>query len=412
MFDPNTSVSPESSEEDENFDFSQLLDAYDYAAPSRGDILTGTILEITPENILLDVGLKRDAIVPRRDLERLEPAERSALENGADIKVYVIDPQNSDGELVVSISKALAMKDWERAEELMESADMLACAVIDSNKGGVLVAFGNLRGFVPQSQLVSIPRGASDRNRKTAMDDLIGHELSLKVIEVNQRRNRLVLSERAAHAEMRTKRLHELEVGQEVEGVVVNLKPYGAFVDIDGIDGLIHISELDWQHVNHPREVVNVGDHVKVQIESVDVERERIGLSRRAVLPNPWDSVEESFPVNALTTGKVSSVADFGIFLELSNGVVGLLHISQMSSYRPNHPSEVAVEGDELLVRVIGVDKERQRISLSLDRVSSEEQLEWMAERAQDVPSLDEIDIDEDFIPAADDGEALEEADF
>jgi small subunit ribosomal protein S1 len=256
--------------------------------------------------------------------------------------------------------------------------------VVGSNKGGILVQFGRLQGFVPQSHLTSIPRGTSQEDRYEAKKRLIGDTLNLKVLDIDRQKNRLVLSQRAARREARQKQLAELEVGAVRTGRVVSLKSYGAFVEIGGgIDGLLHVSEIAWHHVPHPGDVLSVGDEVEVLIKEVEVERERVSLSRKARLPNPWDSVSEDLPLNALVTGTVTNTADFGVFMALPSGLEGLVHISEMSTFGGARPEELVRKGDDVLVRVTGVEPERQRISLSMDAVSAMEHAEWMIARAE-----------------------------
>jgi len=363
--------------------FAGLLDEYDYQSPQRGQILEGEVLKVHEDAVLVDVGLKRDAFVPRKDLDRLDDSTLEQLEPGAEIMVYVLRPQNRGGDLIVSINKALEYEDWIRAGALVKSGEVVEADVTDTNKGGALIQFGRLRGFVPQSHLTSIPRGVSGEERREAMERLVGQTLILKVIEVEQRRDRLVLSERAAQREARSTRLAELEAGQVLTGQVVGLKPYGAFVDVGGVDGLVHVSELAWRRVEHPREVLSVGDEVEVQVKSVDVERERISLSRKAMLPNPWDMVELDHPIGTLATGTVSNVVDFGAFVALPSGLEGLVHVSRMSSTGVSEPGDLVRRGDEVLVRILDINPARERITLSMDAVSSEEHAEWMEARAE-----------------------------
>ena len=375
--------------------FESLLEAYDYDMPRRGEILKGLILEVTNDQIILDVGTKHDAIVPRKDLERLEDELLDRLQPGAEMAVYVLRPLTADGELLVSINKALTMEDWDRAIELEASDEMIEVEVVGFNKGGVLVEFGRLRGFVPNSQLVEVPRGISNEQQNKIKGDLVGTMLPVKIIEVNQRRNRLVLSETAARRTLRADLLEDLEIGSVVKGRVVNIVDYGAFVDIGGLNGLIHVSKLDWQHVEHPSEVLSVGDEVEVRIDNVDVERERISLNRQACIPDPWESIHNEYQSNDLVTGIISSVADFGVFVDLPSGITGLVHISEMESYNISNPREWAVEGEELLVRIISIDADRQRIGLSLDRVTQAEFNDWMTSRDASYQPIEEEEFDE-----------------
>jgi small subunit ribosomal protein S1 len=386
--------------------FPDLLRKYDYRSPRRGQILQGEVLKVHDDAVLVDVGVKRDAFVPRKDLERLDDTTLEQLEPGAEVKVYVLQPQSRKGDLIVSINKALEHEDWARADDLMHNGETVEAEVTSTNRGGVLVQFGRLQGFVPQSHLTSMPRGryGSEEERKEVKERLIGRILVLKMIDVDRRRNRLVLSERAARRETRMARMAELERGQVLTGHVVSLQSYGAFVDVGGIDGLIHVSELAYRRVQHPGDVLSVGDEVEVLVKSVDIERERIGLSRKALLPSPWETIEEDYQVDDLATGEVTKVVDFGAFVALPNGLEGLVHMSRMSSYRVSHPGELVRSGDEVLVRITDIDTERERIALSLDAVSSEEQAQWMEARS-------EADLEENMPPDVDEGSDQSEPD-
>ncbi len=381
--DYSATMKSQSNDDNDDLSFAELLDAYDYDDPERGQILDGIILEKTETDIMVDVGAKRDAFVPRTDLDRLDEELVDSLVKGQEIKVYVLQPRNSNGQLIVSINRALEEKDWERAEQLLESGETVSAQVVGTNKGGVLVSFGRIRGFVPNSHLLEVPRGQSRDEMADAKSDMVENKLQLKVIDINRQRNRLVLSERAAQQQARAQRMEDLNVGDVIEGTVVSLMPYGAFVDIGGVDGLIHVSELDWQFVEAPSDILKVGEKVKVRIEEVDVEKERISLSRKAVLPDPWQNVNEEYNVGDIITVNVTNVVDFGAFAMLPNGIVGLLHVSRMASYNPSHPSDVVRKGDELPVRIIEINTEDRQIALSLDDVSSDEQLVWLSTRSE-----------------------------
>lgn len=366
--------------------FADLLNEYDYENPQRGQILDGEVLMVHGDTILVDVGLKRDAFVPRQDLDRLDDTTLESLEPGTEVKVYVMRPYSSRGDLIVSINKALEHEDWQRAEDLLSTGEVVEAEVTGTNRGGVLVQFGRLQAFVPQSHLTSTPRGASDEERRQAKERLIGQTLILKVIDLERRRNRLVLSERAARHAARQTRLAALEVGQVLEGRVVNLQNYGAFVDIGGVDGLIHVSELDHHRVEHPADILSVGDEIKVFVKSVDIERGRIGLSRKELLPNPWDTVETHYQVGDLVSGTVTNVVDFGAFVALPNGLEGLVHVSKMATYGMLQPADLVGRGDQVLVRITEIDPYRERIALSLDAVSPSEKAEWMEAHSQADP--------------------------
>lgn len=380
----------------------ELLDSYTYEQPRHGQILKGTIEEVRDDAVIVDIGGKQSAFVTRNDLDRLSDELLGKLEAGAELNVYVLKPRGNDGEVLVSINKALTLEDWENAAELMETDETIRVIVNGFNKGGALVDFGRLRGFVPNSQLVAVPRGASRDQQDNAKTELVGESIPVKIIEVNQRRNRLVLSETAARRDQRQELLESLEPGQIVMGRVVKIVEYGAFIDIGGVNGLAHISKLDWQHVNHPSDVITVGEELEVRIEDVDVERERISLNRQALIPDPWDSIEETFSVDDLVSGTISSVVDYGVFVELPNGVTGLVHVSEMTSYNISSPQQWAQEGEDLLVRIISIDPDRKRIGLSVDKVSQQELYEWMTARGE---TVDEVEA-----PLEDEQELIEMA--
>jgi len=257
--------------------------------------------------------------------------------------------------------------------------------VIGYNKGGAIVPFGRLRGFVPISHLTEMSPGLGDRRRQQRLAQLRGQTLPLKVIEVSRRRRRLVLSQREAQKEWDAKRrgelLETLEEGQIITGRVSGMRDFGAFVNLGGADGLIHISQLAWHRVDHPREVLKIGDEVEVYVMRIDLETQRISLSRKKILPNPWDSVTEHYHENQLVEGTITRLVDYGAFAEIEPGVEGLLHVSQLSRGTVENVAEVVQEGETHLLRIVNIDKKRQRMGLSLKAVTAMEQIEWMAQR-------------------------------
>jgi small subunit ribosomal protein S1 len=278
--------------------------------------------------------------------------------------VVVLRTWNRQEGLPVSINKGLQQQDWLRAKDLVESEQVIEAQVVDVNRGGVLVQFGGLRGFVPNSHLTSIPRGLRGQRLREAKSELLGQTLHLVVLEVKPRRRRLVLSERQAERQRREQLLLELNEGDIRTGTVTNLVDFGAFVDLGGADGLIHISELDWKHVDHPREVLNVGDEVEVYVLRVDRKRQRIGLSRKRLLPDPWHTVTDNLIPGQIVGGTVTNVVDFGAFVDLGQGIEGLVHISET----PAGKATLAElnPGSPVTVRVLEIDQDRRRIALSL----------------------------------------------
>lgn len=349
---------------------------YDYQAPETGEVLTGVVMDKNENEILVDLGLKREAVVPDQDLERLSQEEIDAIHEGEDIEVYVMPKEDIEGRRLVSVNMALMQKDWERAEELLETSDIVEAEIINYNKGGALVPFGRLRGFVPASQLTSLSSRGEGGSYQERLASLVGEKVKLKVIEVNPRRRRLIFSERAAvrewRQEQKEKLLDELEPGDVRKGVVTNLQPFGAFVDLGGADGLIHVSELAWHRVKHPRDVLDVGEEVEVYILNVDEDRERIGLSLKRLQPDPWTQVESKYSVGDIVEVEITNLTDFGAFARLEDGIEGLIHISELAYGPVQHPREIVERGQTVQVQVVSIDVDRQRIGLSLKRATAE----------------------------------------
>lgn len=367
-----------------SLDLAQLLEEHDYDRPKVGDIRTGIIVSISSQGVIVDLGLKRDGLVQPSDIEELDDEEREAFQLDDEVPVYILETGHSD-RLLVSIHKARLNQDWIRAQELLESGEILEAPVIGHNRGGVIVPVGKLRGFVPASHLTELRRGMDDRQRQQAMSKLRDEVVPLKVIEVNRRRRRLVLSQRDAQKEWQESRKKELidklNRGDVIKGHVSGLRSFGAFVDLGGADGLVHISELAWHRVKHPREVIRVGDEVEVYVLDLDKDEQRIALSRKRLLPNPWSLAEEKYVVEQLIEGNVTRIVDYGAFVEIEPGIEGLLHVSQLSRDNVEDAREFINEGETHLLRIISIDADRQRIGLSLKSVTANEQIEWMNRR-------------------------------
>jgi small subunit ribosomal protein S1 len=340
---------------------------YDYTEPRRGDIVEAVILSITERDIVVDLGAKRDGIIPSQDLSLVDDEIVKSLEVGDRIPVMVWRTWGDPDGLVVSLNKGLQQEDWLRAQEMLESGEVFEGEVVDSNRGGVIVPFGRLRGFVPNSHLSSLPSGLRAGHMQEAKSELVGKRLHLAVIEVDQRRRRLVLSKRAADRRRRGSLLDELEKGQIRKGIVRNLVDFGAFIDLGGVDGLIHISELDWRHVEHPSDVLNLGDEVEVEVLSVDRERQRIGLSRKRLLPDPWHQVVENLKVDDVVEGTVTNVVPFGVFVDIGEGVEGLVHTSEMPGGDLVAETDL-VEGAKVSVRILDIDHDKHQLALRLEQ--------------------------------------------
>ena len=389
------------STEESNFleEYADLIDQHDYAMPEVGDIREGIIVAINQQGLIVDLGLKRDGLAPTSDLNKLEPEEREALKVNEEVMVYIVNTDQPDS-LEVSIHMARLNQDWINAEELMESGEIIESEVMGYNKGGAIVPYGRLRGFIPISHLAGLSPGMNDRQRQQQLAKMRAEKIPLKVIEVDRRRRRLVMSQREAQREWEEKRktelLENLKEGDIIKGRVSGLRDFGAFIDLGGADGLVHISELAWYRVNHPREVLEVGDEIEVEILKLDSKKQRISLSRKRLVANPWDTAEERYGINQLVEGKITRIVDYGAFAEIEPGVEGLLHVSQLARTNVEKVSDVIKEGETHLLRVVSLDSRRQRIGLSLKAVTTSEQIEWMAQKElEKVGAAAEEEVDE-----------------
>jgi small subunit ribosomal protein S1 len=377
-----------------------LLDTdYGLNMPLRGEIREGVIARITPGEILVDVGAKSEGVITGRELDNLEEAARKALTTGQKILVYVMDPEDRNGNIVLSLTRAREEQDWRDAEALLASQDVYSGAVAGFNKGGLIVKLGNVRGCVPASQLGPSRRRRSEGDTpEQKWARMVGEPMQVKVIEVDRGRNRLILSERAAAKESREAQkdrlLAEIKAGEVRRGHVISLAEFGAFVDIGGADGLVHLSELSWKHVTHPNEVLHVGQEVEVLVLNVDHERKRIGLSLKRREDDPWTLIQRKYAIGQLITGTITKLAKFGAFarVEGEDEIEGLIHVSELSDGHIEHPREVVSEGQTLTLRVIKIDAEKRRMGLSLKRVASAEYADTDWEQvAATIPDLDEV---------------------
>lgn len=352
--------------------------AYDYAPPRRGEIREAVIVQITGDGILVSLGAKRDGVIPPQDLRGVPEELVAALRVGHRVPVEVTRTYgNDDGTLTVSLQRGLQQEDWLRAAALQESGEVVEAEVTEENRGGVVVRLGRLRGFVPNSHLGSAPPGVNG-----ALDEikqaLVGLTVPLVVIDVDQHRRRLVLSKRLAERRHRTQLLEALREGEVRQAVVRNLAPFGAFVDIGGVDGLIHISELAWERVEHPSEVLSPGDALQVLVLSIDRERQRIGLSRKRLLPDPWEQAREGLQEGGLITARVSHVVSFGAFIEVGPGVEGLAHVNNMPLGEVSR--DLLRAGDVVQARVLSIDDDQHRIALALLETDIEPEVEAASE--------------------------------
>ncbi len=386
-------------------DFFRVLNA--------GEIVKGVVASKRPGEILVDVGAKSEGIVDPKDLNNLSPEELAAIKVGETIPVYVVSTQSDEEghRILLSVSQARVEKDWDEAERLFKAEETIESTVIGNNKGGLIVNFGQVRGFVPGSQLDNSQFGGPSRPDRWSQ--LTGETLRLKIIEVDRSRNRLILSERAVAEERRHERekereqfLSELVEGDVRRGRVTSLANFGAFVDIGGVDGLIHLSELAWTHVSHPRDVLSVGDEIEVYLLNVDREQQRVALSLKRLEPEPWSQVFDFYEINQIVDAVITKLTNFGAFARIDDRIEGLIHISEITDKNITHPREVLSEGQEVKVRIIHIDPERRRMGLSMKEVEAqedwadyqeeqEEQEEEAEEAVSDAESLDESETEE-----------------
>ncbi|MGN6485700.1 MAG: 30S ribosomal protein S1 [Thermomicrobiales bacterium] len=345
--------------------------SHDYKTLKYGDVLEGIIMHIDRDELLVDIGSKAEGIVPAKEYSSLSAEEKDALQVGDTLLVFVVQPENAEGHPVVSIDRARQEKSWRRLQELHEANEIIEAEVTNYNKGGLLVNLDGVRGFVPASQVSEI-RGGDDSSKQADMARLIGSKLPLKVIEINRHRNRLILSERQAIQErrdiMKERLIEELKEGDIRKGRVSSICDFGAFVDIGGADGLVHLSELSWSRVRHPGELLKVGDEVDVYILGVYPDTKKIALSIKRTQAEPWSRVATSYEVGQLVKGTVTQLANFGAFARIEDGIEGLIHVSELADERIQHPKQVVGEGQDLILRIIRIDPQRRRMGLSLRR--------------------------------------------
>jgi small subunit ribosomal protein S1 len=362
--------------------------------PKQGEIRTGFIASIGENEILVSIGTKSEGVIKRFEIDKIPKEELDKFEPGKEIPVYVVDPEDQGGTLVLSYMRAKEEQDWLTAEKMMETDAVFEGMIESYNKGGLLVPFGTLRGFVPSSQVSVMRRMESVGDTPDARwKEMVGGPIKVRVIEVDRERHRLILSERSALQETREsikdRLLDELKEGVIRTGRVTSLAEFGAFVNIDGADGLVHLSEISWDRIDHPNEVLEVGQEVQVKVISIDQERKRIGLSIRQLLPDPWTKKVEGLREGQLVQGEITHLTKFGAFARLNNqeDLEGLIHISELSESRINHPKEIVKEGDVVTLRVIRVDAERRRIGLSLRKVDSPAyaDLDWKIALSEEV---------------------------
>ena len=399
----------------------QLIPNYDATmiSFSEGDVVTGKVVRIDKDEVLVDIGYKSEGVIPQNELSirrSIDPAEEVQLDEEVD--ALVLTKEDQDGRLILSKKRARFERAWRRIEAAAESGEPVEGTVIEVVKGGLIIDLG-VRGFLPASLV--------DIRRVQNLDEFLSQKIECKVIELNRSRNNVVLSRRAVleeeRKEARQQILDRLQRGEVVTGTISNIVDFGAFVDLDGIDGLIHISELSWGHVNHPSEVLSIGDEVSVKVLDIDRDRQRISLGLKQTQEDPWERVVRTYNVGDVLEGKVTKVVSFGAFVEIMEGVEGLVHISELAQHHVENPREVVEPEDHVKVKILEIDEERRRLSLSLKRVEGQvlprrelapvEPVDEQEVGEQDVPDLglsDEVFTPEAEAPAETEAPAEEPA--
>jgi small subunit ribosomal protein S1 len=372
--------------------------------PKVGETRTGVIASVSESEILVSVGAKSEGIISGREFDQIDSETRAEFKTGLEIPVYVLSLEDKNGNLILSFNRAKEEMDWDNAEGLQESEEVYESKVIGYNKGGLIVGMGRLRGFVPASQIgLSRRMSITGDTPEKRYSKIVGEPVSVRVIEVDRTRRRLILSERMALKETREslkeRLLDDLEIGDRRTGRVTSLADFGAFVNIEGADGLVHMSEISWERIQSPKEVLKVGQEVDVEVISIDRERKRIGLSIRRLQENPWLKKVEHLQEGQLIEATITHLTKFGAFARLGDAdLEGLIHVSELSTSRVEHPKEVVSEGDTVTLRIIKIDKERQRIGLSLRKVDSAAyaDLDWKMLRNEIDGATEEDSLEEE----------------
>ncbi|MFA5802860.1 MAG: 30S ribosomal protein S1 [Thermoleophilia bacterium] len=351
----------------------------------EGDIVSGEVVRIDKDEILVDIGYKSEGVIPASELSiRKSVSTEDEVSVGDKIDALVMQKEDAEGRLILSKKRARFEQAWKRIEEVEQQAATIDGTVIEVVKGGLILDLG-VRGFLPASLV--------DIRRIQNLDEYMGRTLTCRVIELNRSRNNVVLSRRAVleeeRKEVREQILGKLQPGDVVIGVISNIVDFGAFVDLEGIDGLIHISELSWGHVNHPSEVLTVGQEVKVKVLDINKERQRVSLGLKQTQEDPWASLVDAHNVGDTMTGKVTKLVSFGAFVQISEGIEGLVHISELADHHVEKPEEVVAVGDDVEVKIIEIDAQRRRLSLSIKRLHEEITEEGEAvEEGEDVEAV------------------------
>jgi small subunit ribosomal protein S1 len=361
----------------------QLLDEAEGAKVlRRGDLVSGVVVRKDRDGLLVDVGAKTEGIIPSREMRTLDPQELENITTGDDVLAYVVQTDEREDGILLSIDRAQGEKGWHTLQQYFDNGEIVEGKAVDFNKGGLLVNIEGVRGFVPMSQLVNLPFNPNPEDPASSpLAAVVGKELRLKVIEINRRRNRLILSEKQVLREerehLRDQIFQEIKEGEVRKGRVTGIREFGAFVDIGGVDGLVHLSEFSWGRSESPEKTLSIGDEVDTFVLKVDQEAKKIALSFRRLHPEPWETIHQKYYVDQLVNGTVTKLTTFGAFVSLDESIEGLIHISELSDAPIASPEEVVNEGDVLTLKILRIEPERRRLALSLRQAPSAPALDF-----------------------------------
>jgi small subunit ribosomal protein S1 len=346
-----------------------LLDSesLDFRTLRRGDVVEGQVMGVDRDGVLVDVGSKSEGIIPPNEMHSLGAEGASRLQPGDKILVYVLQPESAEGQILLSLDRARGERGWRVLQQRFEDAESFEAEVSGYNKGGLLVNVEGVNAFVPLSQLVGIRPERSDEDPEGSLAQAVGRRLRVKVIEINRRRNRVILSERAALQEWRSQQkdrlLSELREGEIRRGRITSVRSFGVFIDLGGADGLAHLSELSWDRNRSPEELYHIGDEVEAYVMKVDPETKKIALSLRRAQPERWEGIVDRYQIGEMVAGRVTKLVTFGAFARIDGPVEGLIHVSELVDRRINHPREVVKEGDILPLRIVRIERDRHRLA-------------------------------------------------
>ena len=369
---------PPETQDNSQLDMQQLLEEMDFKVLRRGEVVEGSIMRVDSDGIFLDIGHKEEGFVPMGEMKTIDRGELAKLAEGDSLIAFVMRPDSQDGP-ILSVDRARGEEGWREIQKFMEQDEAVEGVIAGFNRGGCILEVANVQGFVPMSQLITISRDVFKQDSSESTEprsddsigkDLIGNTLTVKVLEVNRSRNRAIFSERSALQEQRDEQkavlIQKLEEGEIRKGVVTGISNFGAFVDLGGADGLIHISEMSWSMVESPEDLVKVGEELDVYVLRIDRETMKIALSLRRLQPEPWETIFERYQVGDVVDATVTKIANFGAFARLEDSIEGLIHITELSDAVITNPNEVVSEGQEIKVKILKIEMDRKRLGLSL----------------------------------------------